>query len=106
MKKDDLRNMTNGWFIGNFIPSLLKTENFEVAIKRYRAGAVEDEHYHKVATEFTCVVEGTVSFNDITYSKNDIITVYPNELITFRSITDSVTCVVKVPSLAGDKYNN
>lgn len=106
MKKNDLANMTNGWFIGNFSPSLFQTENFEVAIKRYSAGTIDTNHYHKVATEFTCIVEGTVSLNDMVCRKNDIITVYPNESITFKSITDSIICVVKVPSVGSDKYTN
>ena len=34
MKKDNLKNFIKGWFIGDFNPTLLLTENFEVAIKR------------------------------------------------------------------------
>jgi mannose-6-phosphate isomerase-like protein (cupin superfamily) len=104
MKVDDLNKMVNGWFIGDFSPSIYNTDSFEVAIKRYPAGAVEKLHYHKIATEFTCVVEGIVSFNDNVYKKNDIITIYPNEIVLFKSITDSITCVVKIPSVKDDKY--
>ncbi len=104
MKVDDLNKMVNGWFIGDFTPSLYKTTAFEVAIKKYTAGTVEKLHYHKIATEFTCVVEGIVSFNDEVYKKNEIITIYPNESVLFKSITDSITCVVKIPSIIDDKY--
>ena len=42
MKIDNLDKMIGGWFIGNFEPSLLKTNDCEVAVKRYNKG-----DYHK-----------------------------------------------------------
>ena len=38
MEKHNLNEMIGGWFIGNFEPSLLKTDNVEVAVKNYNAG--------------------------------------------------------------------
>ena len=49
--------MIKGWFVGDFEPSLYKTQDFEVAVKRYLEGAVEKRHTHKVATEFTVIVD-------------------------------------------------
>ena len=51
MKVGKLSDMKGGWFIGNFEPSLFKTNNCEVAIKHYKKGDYESAHYHKIATE-------------------------------------------------------
>ena len=36
-----LEDMTRGWFVGNFTPSLLKTNDVEVAIQKYKKGDYE-----------------------------------------------------------------
>ena len=41
MKTARLDDMVKGWFIGNFDPSLAKTEDVEVAVKRYDRGDSE-----------------------------------------------------------------
>ena len=38
MKKAKLSDMKGGWFIGNFEPSLYKTNDCEVAVKTYKKG--------------------------------------------------------------------
>jgi hypothetical protein len=55
MKLDKQYNMTRGWFIGNFTPSVLPSDDVEVAVKNYQAGDKEEPHYHKIATEITCI---------------------------------------------------
>ncbi len=106
METFNINNFTKGWIIGNFEPTLLKTDDFEVSIKRYSAGDYEKSHHHKVATEFTVIVEGVVEMNNITYIKNDIIKVTPNESTDFECLTDVITVVIKTPSVNNDKYIN
>jgi mannose-6-phosphate isomerase-like protein (cupin superfamily) len=106
MKINNLTNMTRGWFIGNFLPTLWSTKEFEVAIQRYEKGDFEKPHVHKIATEINVIIEGSVSMNDIIYNKNDIITIEPGEKIEFKSITDSTLVVVKIPCVIGDKYTD
>ncbi len=60
MNEYNLDDMIKGWFIGNFEPSLHKTNDFEVAVKSYKKGEYESEHYHKIATEFTVILDGKV----------------------------------------------
>lgn len=100
----NINDFTKGWFIGDFEPSLLKTTDFEVAVKEYKAGDSEDNHLHKEAIEFTIVLDGTIMMNGIEYNRNDIIRIEKNEATKFESITDSRTLVVKTPSVKGDKY--
>ncbi len=104
MKIDKLSNMTKGWFIGNFTPSLFKTNDVEVAVKRYKAGDHEDKHYHKIATEYTVIVDGEVEMNGVRYYKDDIIVMEPGDATDFTAITDATNVVVKIPGANNDKY--
>ena len=45
MKVEKLSDMTKGWFIGNFEPSLHKTNECEIGVKSYNAGDYEKKHY-------------------------------------------------------------
>tara|TARA_R110000751_G_scaffold109312_4_gene206328 strand:- start:9995 stop:10312 length:318 start_codon:yes stop_codon:yes gene_type:complete len=100
----NLKDMYKGWFIGNFEPTLFSTDDFEIAIKRYKEGDFETKHVHKIATEFTIIIEGEVEMNGVRYVKDDIIIIEPNEYTDFSCLTDVVTTVVKVPCVKGDKY--
>lgn len=96
--------MIKGWFIGNFEPSLLRSENFEVAVKHYKAGEREETHHHRVATEITVIVSGDVEMMGRRWAAGDIVLIEPGEATSFVAITDTVTVVVKTPSVLGDKY--
>ena len=96
--------MTKGWFIGDFEPSAIRTDKFEVACKIYSAGSYEPKHVHKIATELTLVVDGHVKMNDLDFVKGDIVQIDPGEETDFLAMADTVTVVVKFPSLIGDKY--
>lgn len=101
---DNLSNMTKGWFIGNFEPSLFKTNDVEVAVKNYKAGDHEDKHYHKIATEYTVIIDGEVEMNGVRYKAGDIIVMEPGESTDFTAVTDSTNVVVKIPGANNDKY--
>jgi quercetin dioxygenase-like cupin family protein len=103
-KAFSLNEMVNGWFVGDFSPSILATKDFEVGIKKYKAGEYEPCHWHKIATEITVVITGTVRMNGEIYSKDSIIVIEPGEVTDFNAITDSITAVIKIPSVKGDKY--
>lgn len=104
MKTAKLEDMIKGWFVGNFEPSLLKTNDVEVAVKEYKKGDSEDRHYHKIATEITVIISGRVRMNGIEYTKGDMIVIDPNESTDFEALEDSVNAVVKYPGASNDKY--
>jgi quercetin dioxygenase-like cupin family protein len=104
MKKENLRNFIGGWFIGNFEPSLLKTNDVEVAVKHYKPGDYDNKHYHKIGTEYTVIVKGRVEMSGIEYAEGDILTISPNESTDFRALTETTTVVVKIPGASNDKY--
>ena len=97
--------MTKGWFIGNFSPSLFKTNDVEVAVKSYNKGDKEQSHYHKIATEYTVIITGRVKMNNIEYIAGDIIVMEPGEVTDFECLEDNTTnVVVKLPGANNDKY--
>lgn len=104
MKNYNLKNFIRGWIIGFFQPSLFKTKNFEIAIKEYKSGEKEKTHYHRIAKEFTVIVSGKVKMNGNIFSKGDIIEIGQLEDCEFESIEDSITCVIKIPSVKNDKF--
>ena len=104
MKTEHLNSMIKGWFVGNFEPSLYKTNDCEVAVKSYKAGDYEEKHYHKIATEITVIVKGRVKMFDREFSEGDIIVVEPGDSTDFSAITDSMNVVVKIPGVNNDKY--
>jgi quercetin dioxygenase-like cupin family protein len=104
MKKSRLEAMVKGWFVGNFTPTLYKTNDVEVAVKTYKKGDSEDWHYHKVATEITVLLKGTVEMNGIRHNDGDILVIEPGEGTDFKALTDATTVVVKLPGANNDKY--
>jgi len=104
MKITKLSSMTNGWFIGDFEPSLFRTEDFEVAVQQFDAGEYVEWHVHKVATEYTVIVSGRAEVNGCAVSEGDIIVLAPGEGTDFRALTEVTTAVVKTPCVKGDKY--
>ena len=104
MKTSKLDDMFNGWFVGNFKPTLIQTNDVEVAVKEYKKGDYEEKHYHKIATEITVIVSGKVKMNGIIYTKGDMIVIEPNEVTDFEALEDTVNTVVKYPGASNDKY--
>ena len=105
MKTAKLEEMIKGWFVGNFEPTLLRTNDVEVAVKSYNKGDYEEKHYHKIATEITVIVSGRVKMNGIEYSKGDIIVMEPNEATDFECLENGTqNVVVKLPGVNNDKY--
>ena len=105
MKTAKLEDMIKGWFVGNFEPTLLKTNDVEVAVKSYNKGDYEERHYHKIATEITVVTAGRVKMNGVEYNKGDIIVIEPMESTDFEALEDNTqNVVVKYPGVNNDKY--
>jgi quercetin dioxygenase-like cupin family protein len=96
--------MTGGWFVGDFAPTVFKTDQFEVGLKYYKKGDYEDRHVHKIAAEITVIVTGHARMNDKNFETGDIIVLEPGESMDFAALTDCSTLVVKLPSVKNDKY--
>ena len=106
MNRFNLSNMTLGWFIGNFTPSLHINDVVEVGVKRFLKGEIEPMHYQLTATEWTCVIQGRVRIGENIFETNEIAEIPPLESADFEALEDCVLVVVKSPSIPSDKINN
>lgn len=104
MRVGRLSEMINGWFVGDFEPTMHSTAEVEVAVKQYRAGDREPLHHHRIATEITVVVNGDVEMQDRHFGVGEIIVLPPGESSAFTALTDAVIVAVKVPAAKKDKY--
>jgi quercetin dioxygenase-like cupin family protein len=105
MKTAKLNGMIKGWFMGDFSPSIVRAESAEAAVKSYNKGDYEKKHYHKIACEITVIAKGKARMNGVEYGEGDIILIEPGEAADFECQEDgTLTMVVKMPSIAGDKY--
>ena len=104
MKLDNIDTFNRGWFVGNFEPSLIKTNDVEIAYKTHKAGDKENKHLHKIATEITLIIEGEVLMNNVKYSSGEMITIAPGEATDFECLSDTKSMVVKYPGASDDKY--
>ena len=103
-ENSNIENFFKGWFIGNFEPTLLSTNDFEVGVKNYIKNDYEEPHYHKIATEYTVILNGIAKMNDTKYMHGDIIIIKPGQITDFFAITDCITLVIKVPCVKNDKF--
>lgn len=104
MKIYRLKDMIGGWFVGDFLPTCLKTSDCEVACKKYKRGDSEKRHFHKIATEITLIVKGRVKMNDKIFGEGDIVVMEAGDSTDFHALEDTTNVVVKIPSSIGDKY--
>lgn len=104
MKKIFLKDFKRGWVVGNFEPTLLKTNDIEVAIQTYKSGDEQLRHYHKIGTEISIIILGSASFNNQILNEHEGLIIYPNELNKFKALTDCKILVIKYPSITDDKY--
>ena len=97
--------MTGGWVAGDFSPTIIETKDFEVSVKHYKKGEYQEKHVHKKADELSIIVQGSARMNGETYEKDDIILMEKGEATDFYPLEDgTITCVIKTPSVVGDKY--
>lgn len=104
MKHARLDEMTKGWFVGAFSPTVHATDACEVAVKHYKAGDKEGAHFHRIATEITLIVSGTVRMAGREFGAGDIVVMEPGDVTDFEALTDAVNVVVKTPGALDDKY--
>jgi hypothetical protein len=104
MKLANLDEMTKGWFIGDFEPSILRTKDFEVGVVFRPKGLKETPHYHAIATEYNLVISGSFILNGILMKPGVIFILEPGEVVIPVFHEDTRILSIKVPSLIGDKY--
>lgn len=104
MKKYRLENFTRGWVVGDFEPNIIRSKDFEVMVRYYKAGDTEAKHVHKIADEITIIVSGKFTMNGEILEAGDIVHLLPGEPTDFACLEDGANAVIKTPSVMGDKY--
>lgn len=104
MKIGKISDTTRGWMIGNFEPSLLKTDLFEVAVLLHTKGQIWPAHYHKVATEYNLLISGSMYVCGEELRTGDTFIIEPGEIADPTFHEDCTIMCVKVPGQSGDKY--
>lgn len=103
MKVSRIEDFKNGWFIGNFDPSVLKTKEFEVGIMQHKKGEIWPCHYH-TGLEINYVVSGHLMIQKKVLQTGDIFILEPYEVADPEFLTDCTVVVIKTPSVPGDKF--
>lgn len=98
-----LENFVRGWIVGNFEPSLLKT-NFEVGITTHQAGEKHQDHFHKNSTEINVLLQGEMIVNGKKIVQGDIFILHPYEVSIVEFITDVTVIVIRDKSDPFDKF--
>jgi mannose-6-phosphate isomerase-like protein (cupin superfamily) len=104
MKIAYISEMWRGWFIGNFEPSVLQTNDFEVAILTHKKDEKWSKHYHAIATEYNVLISGTMTIQNELIQPGTIFILYPHEIADPIFHEDCVIVCIKTPSVPGDKY--
>lgn len=100
----DISDFTGGWFVGNFEPSLLRSEGFEVGWKIHHRHEGIKSHVHRVVTEYNLLAHGSMTVNGVLLEAGKLFVLYPGERVDAVIHTEQVHVVcVKVPSLPSDK---
>ena len=96
----------NGWFIGNFKPNLIVSNEIEVGIKTVEKNTQPDYHYHKIKTEYTILLRGKIKcmITNHIVSTGQIIILKPFERNDQLFLEKSLILVINTPSAVNDKY--
>lgn len=92
-----------GWFIGNFEPSIFKTNQFEVGHLFIKKGEITPVHFHQNHKEFNYIIKGKMSINNKILTKGDIFVFNENVISVPFFYEDTEIICIKTPSKPGDK---
>jgi len=104
MKIYKLDDMTRGWFIGDFYPSIFRTKDFEVGVLTHKKGEVWPKHYHALSIEYNLLLEGSMTIQNTRIAPGEIFVLDIMEIADPVFHEDCRILCVKVPSRPGDKY--
>ena len=100
----NLKNMTKGWVVGDFEPSVLKTSNFEAAIQTHKKGYKAPLHLHKKFVEINVIVTGKMKVNGRDLGSGDIFVFDVMEVSDAEFFEDTTLVVIRPGSDPTDKH--
>lgn len=103
MKTFRIEDFTRGWVIGDFSPSILRTDKFEVGLLREAKGSRPSPHFQRLATEYNILVEGRMTICGEEVVSGDVFVIEPLEVVEPVIHEDCIIVCVKTPSVPSDK---
>lgn len=103
MERLNLDSYFNGWVVGDFNPSVMRTSEIEVGVKKFLLGEKEPEHFQRLASEVTLVLTGRIRMGNQFLTSGEGLLVKPKEVLDFEALEDSIVLAIKFPSLPDDK---
>lgn len=100
--KHRIENFKGGWFVGDFEPSLMKS-NIEVGYQKHPKGEKITPHYHRKGREYTFVIRGSEIINGQVFKAGDIFVIEPYTVAEIEILEDLEVMVVKEFSGEYDK---
>jgi len=99
-----LKNFINGWFIGDFEPSILKNTGIELAVMNKKKGVgINDFHYHENCIEINVLIKGKMKINNKIIYENNIFVFNPNVPSIYEYLEDCTFVVFKNKPSNNDK---
>jgi len=98
-----LDSMKRGWLVGNFEPSILKTDLFEVAYMRHKKDEYSAAHVHNELSEYNVLIHGKMKMNNEVIEKGNVFIVPKGMLTHTNFLEDCEVLCIKVPSVPSDK---
>ena len=99
-----ITDFLRGWFIGDFEPTVYKTNDFEVGYLQHKKGERWPAHFHKESIEINYLVKGVMTIQGNLLNSGDLFVIEKGEVADPIFHEDCELVVVKVPSLPKDKY--
>ena len=104
VKNGNLSDMTRGWLIGDFEPSIYRTKDFEIGYLFHPKGQVWAPHVHMEADELNVLIRGQMKINNELIKEKEIFIVKKGMLTSSVFLEDCEILCIKVPSNVKDKY--
>lgn len=98
----NIQEFKNGWFIGNFEPSLLKAD-FEVGLRWNEVGHKVERHYHKKNTEYIVFPSGKHLLNGKVYGYGEMLITRPYQSCDYECLDPGYCLTVRDKSDPDDK---
>ena len=104
MKIVNINDFKAGWFIGNFEPTVLKTSDFEIALKIHKRNEKIPPHRHNYTTEYNLLTDGKMEVNGFQIEEGSIFIFEKSEVCNVKILSEIAKIVcIKVPSNPKDK---
>jgi len=104
MKFSNINDFKNGWFLGDFEPSILHSSEIEIGHLSLKKGHKADGHFHKSHIEINYIVCGKALIGDRILNVGDFFIFEPFDKSFVEYLEDSEIIVIKNPAVKNDKF--